>query len=95
MKEVGKLWKSLDTNAKREFELKALIDKQRFLKDMEIFEKELNSKDFGQQEEKAVKHNSRIPENFDVDIVQDIKTTESNASQFSSNESLSDAANDD
>mmetsp|Transcript_19871 Transcript_19871/g.19493 ORF Transcript_19871/g.19493 Transcript_19871/m.19493 type:complete len:322 (+) Transcript_19871:7-972(+) len=45
MKKVGQLWQKLDSINKKRFDDQAQVDKQRFLKELEFFQKELDSKD--------------------------------------------------
>lgn len=60
MKKVGQLWQELDSTNKKRFDDQAQADKQRFLKELEFFQKELDSKDLEEKSKLPVeeKNNS-------------------------------------
>jgi arsenate reductase-like glutaredoxin family protein len=51
MKEVGKTWQNLDALDKVKYEEQAMIDKDRFIKQMADFEQQINSFSNTQEEE--------------------------------------------
>jgi len=94
MKEVGKLWKNLDQSSRKLFDDQAQVDKLRFLKEMKVFEKELNSMHFEDQEEKLDQDENNIDEKYKVDLPQDMQAPETNIFQYCSNASTSTAIYD-
>ena len=86
MKKVGNIWQKLGSKEKQRFEDEAQIDKQRFLREIRIFKKELDStNDTNKESQEESLQNSKVKSA--------IKTTNTNPMDIEMKEVVSESSN--
>lgn len=73
MKKVGKLWQELDRENKKIFEDQAKVDKLRFLKEMDKFQKEMDAVNYEDEEVESGKEGRKMDEKATQKVQKDTK----------------------